>query len=91
MCKAMEDLRDQSFQEGVKEGVKEGLERGMREGVEKGMKEGVAKGMKEGVESQKRTAVLQMLRIGKYSLDEIADVNGLSLNEVKKMQAEQYA
>ena len=61
MCKAMEDMRNESLQEGVKEGKKE----------------------------EKRSTVLRMLEIGKYALEEIAEIAGLPLDEVKKLQAGQ--
>lgn len=61
MCKAMEDMRNESLQEGVKEGKKE----------------------------EKRLTVLRMLEIGKYALEEIAEIAGLPLDEVKKLQTGQ--
>ena len=61
MCKAMEDMRNESLQEGVKEGKKE----------------------------EKRSTVLRMLEIGKYALEEISEIAGLPLDEVKKLQAGQ--
>lgn len=54
MCKAMEDMRNESLQEGKKE--------------------------------EKRSTVLRMLEIGKYALEEIAEIAGLPLDEVKKLQ-----
>ncbi len=59
MCKAMEDMRNESLQEGKKE--------------------------------EKKLTVLRMLEIGKYALDEIAEIAGLPLEEVKKLQAGQGA
>ncbi len=38
-----------------------------------------------------RTVVYRMLAAGKYSLEEIADITEIPLNEVKKMKAEQSA
>ena len=42
-------------------------------------------GIKEGV----KTVALRMLETGKYALEEIAVLSGLSLDEVKKLQAGQ--
>lgn len=56
MCKAMEDMRKESIQEGIKEGA---------------------------IHTAKR-----MLAAGKYVLEEIADISGLPLEEVKKLGAE---
>ena len=47
--------------------------------------EGIKEGIKEGVQ----TMVLRMLEAGKYALEEIANISGLSLDEVKALQAGQ--
>jgi len=57
MCKVMEDMRRESLQEGIKEGM---------------------------INVAKR-----MLSAGKYALEEIANISGLSLEEVKKLKEEQ--
>ena len=75
MCKIMEDMRNQSLQEGIQEGIKQGI----KQGVEQGVKQGIA------------STVLRMLASGKYALEEIAAVSGLSLEEIKKLQAGQGA
>lgn len=54
MCKVMEDMRNESLKEGMKE--------------------------------EKKLTVLRMLEIGKYALEEIAGISGLSIDEVKKLQ-----
>ena len=55
MCKAMEDMRNQTLKEGMME------------------------------------VAQRMLKAGKYALDEIAVISGLSLDEVKKLEAERTA
>lgn len=55
MCKAMEDMRNQTLKEGMME------------------------------------VALRMLKAGKYALDEIAAISGLSLDEVKKLHADKTA
>lgn len=64
MCKAMEDMRNES--------LKEGIERGMKQGMKRGMK----------------SAALRMLEAGKYALEEIAEISGLSLDDVKGLLAQ---
>lgn len=59
MCKVMEDMRNESLKEGMRE--------------------------------EKKLTVLRMLEIGKYALEEIANISGLSLDEVKKLDAGQRA
>jgi len=60
MCKVMEDMRNQSLQEGIQEGIKQGIV----------------------------STVLRMLASGKYALEEIAEISGLTLDEVKALQTE---
>lgn len=48
------------------------------------LKEGLQKGIKEG----RKEAALRMLDAGKYALEEIADISGLSLEEVSQLKAE---
>lgn len=54
----------------------EALQEGMRRGLEQGLKRGV------------KATALRMLEVGKYALEEIAGISGLSLEEVRKLQME---
>ncbi len=53
MCKAMEDMSNESLQEGIREGMK--------------------------------ATARCMLAAGKYALEEIVNISGLSLEEVKQL------
>ena len=59
MCKAMEDMRNDSLQEGIREGMK--------------------------------ATARRMLAAGKYALEEIVNISGLSLEEVKQLKADRSA
>ncbi len=59
MCRIMEDMRNESLKEGIREGMKE--------------------------------AALRMLAAGKYALEEIANISGLSLEEINQLKAERNA
>lgn len=59
MCKIMEDMRNESLKEGIKEGA---------------------------ISTARR-----MIAAGKYVLEEIANISGLSLDEVKQLQADKNA
>ena len=48
------------------------------------LKEGIKEGIKEGAINTAK----KMLLAGKYALEEIANISGLSLDEVKKLKAE---
>ena len=50
VCKAVEDLMEDSREEGIKKGRKEGREEGIKKGREEGREEGIKKGREEGRE-----------------------------------------
>ena len=54
-----------------------------KEEREAGMKEGIKEGIKEGM----KAAARRMLETGKYAFEEIAVISGLSLDEIKQLQA----
>ena len=43
----------------------------------------------EAIRAEKKMTVLRMLEAGKYALEEIVSISGLSLDEVKKLQTTQ--
>ena len=47
--------------------------------------------LKEGIQEEKRMTVIRMLEAGKYLLEEIANISGLSLEEVSQLKAERNA
>lgn len=67
MCKVLEDMRNESFQEGIRIGRQEAFQEAKRENM--------------------LATAKKMLSFGKYALDEIALIAGLSLDEVKTLQA----
>ena len=74
MCKAMEDL----WKQGVEQGIEQGIERGIEQGIEIG-------------EEKKATKVALRMLLDKkrnYAVDEIADISGLSIEEIRKLETE---
>ena len=53
--------------------------------------ESLREGMREGMREEKKLTVLRMLELGKYAMEEVAKISGLSLEEVESIQAEQGA
>lgn len=51
----------------------------------------LARGQREGRKEAKKEIVCRMLSAGKYSLEEIAEYSGLSIDEVKQLQNEKSA
>ena len=72
MCKAVEEFAERRAAEAKAEGIAEGERKGKREGKREGM-----------LASAKR-----MLESGMLALKDIAKFSGLSLVQVKKLQAE---
>jgi len=56
----------------------------MEDMVRESLKEGIKEGMKESM----RETASRMLAAGKYALEEIVNISGLSLDEVMELKAE---
>lgn len=65
------------------EGVSE-MCKAMEDMRNESLQEGIKEGIKEGI----RTTAVRMLEAGKYTLGEIAEISGLSLDEVEKLRIE---
>ncbi len=91
MCKVIEDMRreerEEGMREGMEQGIKQGMEQGMKQGMEQGMKQGMEQGMEQGMKQTMKSAALRMLEAGRYALEEIAEISGLPLDEVKALQS----
>lgn len=82
MCKAMEDMRNEAMREGIEVGIKEGI----KQGIEVGIKEGIQKGIQEGAQEEMKASALRMLQMGRYEIGEIAEISGLSPDEVEGLK-----
>ena len=83
MCKVIEDLVKQEREEAREEALAEGMRKGERRGLQKGLQKGIL----EGAEKTTKKNALRMLKNGKLTVEEIMEISGLSLAEVKKLQA----
>ena len=61
-------------------------QREMREAEEKGLKAGLEQGLEQGERNARLDAARRMLKTGKLSPEEIADITGLSVTEIKQLQ-----
>ncbi len=59
------------------------------ESLQEGLRIGKKEGRKEGEKEEKKMTALRMLELGKYALEEISNISGLPIDEVKKLQAGQ--
>ena len=53
------------------------------------LKEGEKRGMEKGLQRGMKATALRMLEAGKYALEEISEISGLPLDDVKKLQVGQ--
>ena len=65
------------------------MEEVMNEGRREGLQEGRQEGLQEGRRESLREVILHMLKSGENSLEKIAAVTGIPLNEVKRLSLEQ--
>ena len=61
-----------------------GTEDGLKIGIEEGMKQGIEEGVKQG-EKQTLVEIVKKMKDKKLSIEEIAELTGLSINEIKKI------
>lgn len=61
-----------------------GRQEGLEEGIEKGIEKGLEKGIEKGTFDTKVTTAKRLLA-RKMALEDIADISGLSISEVKKL------
>ena len=64
------------------------FKKGEIRGMEKGLEEGMEKGLEKGEIRKARKVVVNLIKANKLSLEEIAEVSELSLEEVKKIAQE---
>ena len=74
-------------EKGIEKGIEKGRKEGKEEGKEEGRKEGIEEGIEKGIEKSRKELAMKLLARN-TPLDDIADLTGLSIEEIKKM--EQY-
>jgi predicted transposase YdaD len=85
MCKAIEDMMNDSRSAGRSEGHSEGLAEGRNQGRSEGLVEGRNQGRSEGLVEANINTALRMLEKGKYSIDEIAELVELPIEKVREL------
>lgn len=84
---AIAKARMEAATEAAAEAAAVGMERGMARGMEKGMARGMEKGIREGRMEAVRATVRRLLGRGGYSEEEIADIAGTDVAEVRSIMA----
>lgn len=78
----MNQALEKFWQEAVQEGIQKGMQQGMQKGMQQGMQQGWQQGQRETMEAIAKS----MLLLGKYDIEEIAKISGLSIVEIEKIQ-----
>lgn len=89
---AIEEGREAGRKAGMKAGMevgrKAGMEAGRKAGMEAGRKAGMTAGIEAGKQAATKTLTLNMLSKKKFSYEEIADLVGITTEEVRKIENE---
>ena len=64
-----------------------GMEKGLQEGREQGMKQGMQQGLQQGIRQERQDIVFRMLEKG-MDPEMIADLTGMNIEEIQKMEEE---
>ncbi|MCI5132586.1 MAG: hypothetical protein D3904_14000, partial [Candidatus Electrothrix sp. EH2] len=67
------DMIESAYDEGIEKGIEQGIERGIEQGIEKGIEKG------------RSEVAVNMLRTGILTTKQIAQVTGLSEEEIRKL------
>jgi len=65
---------------------KEGLQKGMEIGIEQGIQQGIEQGLEKGAETTRTEIIVNMMSKG-ISLEDISDLTGISLEDVRRVVA----
>lgn len=76
---------EKGMERGMEKGLKKGMERGMKKGLEQGLEQGMEQGRQEGLRTATRAMVERLLRRGGFSEEEVADLAGTTVAEVRSI------
>jgi predicted transposase/invertase (TIGR01784 family) len=83
-----QELIQQGLQQGMQQGLQQGIFKGKQEGLQEGLQQGIFKGKQEGIyegERRKALSTAKKLKQKGLSIPEIAEVTGLSIEEVERL------
>lgn len=83
-----QQIREEAIEEGREAGRKAGMEAGRKAGMEAGRKVGMEAGIEAGKQAATKALTLNMLSKKKFSYEEIADLVGITTEEVRKIEEE---
>ena len=84
LATTVQKWKEELLQQGLQQGLNEGIQKGLQQGIQKGLQQGLQQGVFEG-EKRKALATARKLKQKGMALAEIAEVTGLSIEEVQKL------
>jgi flagellar biosynthesis/type III secretory pathway protein FliH len=84
--KGLEEGIQKGIEQGIQKGIEQGIQKGIEQGIQKGMEKGIEIGTERGIEKGKEESIRKLIAKSKMSLQEIADLFELSLEEVLRIK-----
>ena len=75
------EATEKGMKQGIEQGMKQGIKQGIEQGIEKGMKQGIEQGFEQGIEHVAKNLINEG-----YPIDAIAQLTGISIDIIEKMQ-----
>jgi predicted transposase YdaD len=82
----LEKGKQEGIIQGMQKGMQQGMQKGMQQGMHKGIQQGMQKGIQQGMHKKEIEIVKKALKAG-FSIESIAMLSGLSIDEIRKKQA----
>ena len=82
MCKAMEELVNESIEKGIERGRAQGIEQGRAQGIEQGRAQGIEQGRAQGIEQGRSQGIEQGATIKEKSMYEKLLENGQTVQQI---------
>ena len=76
------------LKEGLEKGKQIGLQEGLKQGIEQGIEQGITQGKSEGRTLEKINNARNLIKLGKLSLEDIANVLELDIAKVEELAKE---
>ena len=80
MCRALDEMFEESTNKGIQMGIKQGFEQGIEQGIEKGIERGIEQGI-----ALKELFVYQTMLDKGFSIKTIASIFSVSEESIEKL------
>ena len=78
VCRALDEMFEESTNKGIQMGIKQGIERGIEQGIEQGIERGEKN-------TQIKIAIKKLVR-NNQTLEEISEIVGLDLDALRELK-----